>query len=103
MSRADDWNRISAMAGLDASGQIAPPPVGMTLDRSPSPYWHTRHYFDHAAGKFAASRMHACAPAREAGQPLHFLQQLPVWFPDETPHRFASLDDLVQAAVEGRA
>ena len=39
MSRNDDWKRVSAMAGVDESGGILPPPEGMGIDRSESPHW----------------------------------------------------------------
>ncbi|QND53482.1 hypothetical protein HB779_17495 [Phyllobacterium sp. 628] len=44
MSRKDDHDRISAMAGVDSNGCIAPPPSDTTIDRSASSNWKTRDY-----------------------------------------------------------
>jgi hypothetical protein len=41
MSREDDWRRVSAMAGLDAEGGIAPPPPGATISRKPTQWKRT--------------------------------------------------------------
>jgi len=35
------YARINAMAGLDENGQIAPPPEGFTIDRTPMWFWST--------------------------------------------------------------
>ncbi len=40
--RDDDWRRVSAMAGLDEEGAILPPPPGLKIDRTPSPWWRNR-------------------------------------------------------------
>ena len=44
MSREEDYKRVSAMAGYDEHGCIAPPLPGAKLDLSPSPYWKTASY-----------------------------------------------------------
>lgn len=44
MSREDDWKRVSALAGLDPEGGIAPPPSGATINRDPHPFWKTKDY-----------------------------------------------------------
>lgn len=41
--REDDWNRVSAMAGLTPDGSIAPPPPGLTISRKPVTWWTTRY------------------------------------------------------------
>lgn len=42
MSRDDDWNRISALAGVDADGGIMPPgPEFVGINREPKPWWNT--------------------------------------------------------------
>lgn len=40
--RQQDWERVSAMAGLDSEGGILPPPPGAGIDRTPSPFWRNR-------------------------------------------------------------
>lgn len=44
MSREDDWNRVSALAGLDPEGGIALPSPGATINRDPHPFWKTKDY-----------------------------------------------------------
>lgn len=44
MSREEDHKRISALAGVDESGAILPPPEGMRLDQSPSSFWRTTSF-----------------------------------------------------------
>lgn len=41
-SREEAHVRISSMAGLTPDGGIAPPPEGVQIDRSPSPFWKNR-------------------------------------------------------------
>jgi len=42
--RDEDWRRVSAMAGLDEAGNIAPPPAGATINRDAPLLWNTRNY-----------------------------------------------------------
>lgn len=34
-----EWERVSKLAGVDGDGHILPPPDGMEIDRSPTPWW----------------------------------------------------------------
>lgn len=65
MNRNAEHARISAMAGLDAEGGILPPPPGMSIDRTPSPWWRTRQYAEHAA-----QRLEAMGPLLPVETPL---------------------------------
>ena len=44
IDRDEQWERVSAMAGLDAEGCILPPPVGATISREPVTWWKNTSY-----------------------------------------------------------
>jgi hypothetical protein len=38
-TREEEWERISALAGVDVDGNVQPPPVGWEINREPVSFW----------------------------------------------------------------